>query len=89
MKIRQLSLRGFDDELDRRIRERARREGISLNRAALQLLRRGAGLDEKGTRAMVVGNSLDHLIGTWSDRERRDFEKSIEPLEQVDASFWK
>jgi hypothetical protein len=37
----------------------------------------------------VIGNSLDHLIGSWSDRERRDFEQRIEPLEQIDKSFWK
>ena len=38
----QLSLRGFDKELARRIRELARREHVSLNKAALLLMRRGA-----------------------------------------------
>jgi hypothetical protein len=37
----------------------------------------------------VVGDSLDHLIGKWSTEESAKFMKSIEPLEQVDRSFWK
>ena len=38
--VQQLSLRGFDEELERRIRQLARREKISLNKAALMLMRR-------------------------------------------------
>jgi len=85
---KQLSLRGFDDELEWRIRETARREGISINRAVLQLLRNGAGIHHSGKSAAVVGDSLDHLIGQWSPDEAREFSKSIRPLEQIDKSFW-
>jgi hypothetical protein len=87
--MRQLSLRGFDDELEKRIRETARREGISLNRAALLLIRKGAGLERSGKPVTVVGDSLDHLIGQWSSEEAREFLESIKPLEQIDRSFWK
>jgi hypothetical protein len=86
---KQLSLRGFDDELERRICETARCEGISMNRAALQLLRRGAGMRNSGKSAAVVGDSLDNLIGQWSPAEARKFSKSIQPLEQIDETFWK
>ncbi len=41
----QLTLRGFDPELGKRLREFARREGTSLNKAALQLMRHGAVLE--------------------------------------------
>ena len=44
--MKQLTIRGFDEDLDRAIRQLARRDGISLNRAALKLLRRGAGLPD-------------------------------------------
>ena len=87
--MKQLSLRGFDDELERRIRETARREGISLNRAALLLLRKGAGVGAHGKQTSVVGDSLDHLIGSWSKEEARELLKNIQPLEQIDRSFWK
>ena len=87
--MKQLSVRGFDSELEKRIREIAKREGISLNRATLRLLRKGAGLENSGRSEAIVGNSLDHLIGKWSSEEEREFMRSIEPLEQIDRSFWK
>ena len=50
--MKQLTVRGFDDDLERAIRQLARRERISLNQAALKLLRRGAGLpDGQGATA--------------------------------------
>ena len=42
--MNQLTVRGFDDELAERIRRLAKREGTSLNQAALKLLRKGPGL---------------------------------------------
>ena len=66
-----LSLRGFDKELERRIRELARREGLSLNKAALLLLRRGAGLVESEQSSSAIGDALDQFIGRWSAAEER------------------
>jgi len=87
--MKHLSLRGFDAEMERRIREIARKEGISLNRAALLLLRRGSGLDRSRKSSEVVGTTLDHLIGKWSSEEEADFLKGIAPLEKIDRAFWK
>jgi hypothetical protein len=53
--MNQLSLRGFDKEIERRIRELARREGVSLNKAALILMRRGAGIDEAAPSHESIG----------------------------------
>ncbi len=41
----QLTLRGLDPELEKRLRELAARDQLSLNKAALKLMRRGAGLE--------------------------------------------
>ena len=53
-----LSLRGFDKELERRLRELARSENVSLNKAALLLLRRGAGLVESSQSSTAVANTM-------------------------------
>ena len=42
--VKQLTIRGLGDELTRAIRRLANRDDTSLNRAAVKLLRRGAGL---------------------------------------------
>lgn len=86
--MNQLTIRGFDDELTNRIRQLASREGSSLNRAVLRLLREGVGLeDRKG--GDIVGSSLDHLIGTWTCEEAAEMARALEDLSHVDEAMWK
>ena len=87
VEMKQLTIRGFDDDLTRRIQRLANREGISLNQAVLRLLRRGAGLGETG-HIDNVGTSLDHLIGTWTAEEAAEVERALEDFEEIDESMW-
>jgi hypothetical protein len=79
----QLSLRGFDKELERRLKELARREGVSLNKAALILLKKGAGLSEPRHSGTAIGDALDHFIGRWSEAEEKELIESIAACEVV------
>ena len=87
--MNQLTLSGFDKELTDRIRHFANQEGISLNQAALRLLRVGAGLKQSKNSGDTVGSSLDHLIGTWTLEETEAFNSAVKELEQIDESMWK
>lgn len=87
--MNQLTIRGFDKRLDRRIRELARREGLSLNQAVLKLLRRGAGIEDGAPDSRTVGSSLDDLIGTWSDEEAREFNAAVADFEAIDEGMWR
>lgn len=87
--MEQLSMRGFDKELSKRLRAVAKERDLSLNRAALLLMRRGAGLSEEKSSAAAVGDALDRFIGSWSAAEERSLLKAIKPLSVVDADFWK
>ena len=87
--MHQLTIRGFDEELAGRIRQLASREGISLNRAVLRLLRRGAGLGERNDRPEIVGDSLDHLIGTWTAEEAAEVDRALEDFSRIDEEMWK
>jgi hypothetical protein len=84
----QLTVRGFDPELERALRNLARRRGISLNRAALELMRRGSGLAAGGRTDECVGSSLDHLAGTWRDDEAEQILRVIESCNQIDEELW-
>jgi len=84
----QLTVRGLDKRLLHAIRELARRERISLNKAALRLLERGAGVTAAPPDNRV-GNSLDRHIGTWSAAEAKAFHESIKSCEQIDKELWK
>ena len=88
MALKQLTIRGFDKPLERRVRDEARAAGSSLNRAALRLMRRGAGLDQAAP-APGVGASLDHLIGTWSAEDGRAIDEAMRVFERVDEDLWR
>jgi hypothetical protein len=51
------------------------RAGARFNRAVLRLLDRAGG--------RTVDNSLDDLIGTWTDEEAREFEQATAELRGV------
>ena len=81
-----LTLRGLDPELEKEVRALARQERISLNKAALRLLEKGAGLGARNDDR--IGASLDHLIGTWKAKEAEEFLDSIRSCEQLDPELW-
>ena len=87
--MNQLTVRGFDDELAERIRRLAKRDGTSLNRAALKLLRKGAGLADPARGPDTVGAALDHLIGSWSDDEAAELDAVLQEFEVIDEASWR
>jgi hypothetical protein len=80
---KQYTIRGVPEALDRVLRERARKTGKSLNEAALDALRRGAGVDTQPK----VYTDLDHLIGKWEDDPQ--FERAIADQDVVDEELWR
>ncbi|MCB1741524.1 MAG: hypothetical protein KDK91_14220 [Gammaproteobacteria bacterium] len=87
--MNQLTIRGFGDDLRREIEALAREQGISLNKAAVLLIRRGAGLDDERANSKVIGHSLDEFIGSWTGQEEAEFLGSIEAMEQIDDELWR
>ncbi|MCY3710159.1 MAG: hypothetical protein OXG26_14805 [Caldilineaceae bacterium] len=87
--MNQITVRGFDDELSAALRRLAKREGISLNQAALRLLRRGAGQAEGSGRADTVGASFDHLIGSWTQADADEMDAVLETFETIDEAAWR
>jgi len=56
-----------------------------LNRAALLLLRRGAGLEATANADGAIGNALDSFVGVWTEEDEREFLESIKALEDYAA----
>lgn len=61
--MKQLTIRGFDDELSECVRREAEQEGVSLSEAAFRLLRRGAGLPTAKARQDDKRSLLDDNSG--------------------------
>jgi len=87
--MNQLAIRGFEEDLRHEIEALARKRGISLNRAAVLLIRRGAGLDDDRAHSKVIGDSLDEFIGSWTAGDEAKFLGTIEAMEQIDDELWR
>ena len=37
----------------------------------------------------MVGSSLDHLIGTWSEDEASELDAALEEFEVIDEAGWR
>ncbi|MBI5212964.1 MAG: antitoxin [Nitrospirae bacterium] len=82
-----VTLRGLDDSMVKAIKEKAKQEGTSINNVLLRILKEDLGLKKKPRT--VVHTDLDHLAGTWSDKEFAEFQKRIKDFEAIDESIWK
>jgi plasmid stability protein len=82
-----MTLRGVDEKTVEVLKERAKREGSSVNAVTLRLLRESLGLEKK--KRSVVYADLDHLAGTWSKEEVAEFERNTAVFEKVDEEIWK
>lgn len=84
--MRQITIRLTDMALQQAVEETAKREDISLNKAVIRLLRKGAGLDpEPGS---TIGTSLDFAFGTWTEEEYQEFEEAVRVFEEIDPDPW-
>lgn len=79
----QYTIRSVPEPLDRAVRDRAGREGKSINAVVIEALARG--LDQQSASAHHT--DLDHLIGTW--QEDPAFDQAVAEFERIDADAWK
>jgi hypothetical protein len=79
----QYTLRNVPPAVDRALREKARREGRSLNEVAVEALKRALGLSD----APVKHRSLRAIRGTWRDDPA--FDAAIADQDRIDPELWK
>ena len=82
----QITLRGIDPHIERKIRMMARESGKSLNRVVLDMIYQHTGFSEKGKRP--AADSLRKLAGGWSEKDAVEFLESIKSCEQIDDEEW-
>jgi len=83
----QITIRGLDEEVEKRIRKEAKQKGKSLSKVLLDMLyeRTGSKKEKQNPR----GESLRKLAGGWSRKEADRFLESIKSCEQIDKGMWK
>lgn len=81
-----ITLRNIPSKLQEVIRQRAGREGLSLNKTVLRMLEEASG---QRTTGPELHHDLDHLAGTWSDKDAAAFEAALVEQRRIDPELWK
>ena len=79
-----MTIRGLDDLTINALKEKAKKEGSSVNAALVKLLQEELGIKKK--KRTVVYNDLDHLAGTWSDKDYKEFLQATADFAKIDEN---
>ena len=79
----QYTLRKIPRAVDKALRERARRQGKSLNEVAIEALAIACGVSEDAVRQ----RDLTGIAGSWVDDP--EFDAAIEDQRRIDDDLWK
>ena len=81
-----ITVRNLPPAVAKAVREKARREKLSLNKAVARLLEEATGNADRGKQ--IVHHDLDTLAGTWSEAEYREFMASLHEQRRIDPEMW-
>jgi hypothetical protein len=82
-----MTIRGIDETIAVALKDKARREGTSVNAVLLRTLKESLGLEKR--KRSAVYDDLDHLAGTWSAQDAAEFDSATAVFEKVDEDMWK
>jgi len=82
-----ITVRNLPPELARVIRQKAKKEKTSLNRAVISLLERATALSKP--RADEVHTDLDRFFGCVSKEEADELDEAIREQRQIEPEMWK
>ena len=82
-----MTIRGLDDVTIKALKEKAKKEGSSVNAALVKLIQEGLGIKKK--KRSVVYTDLDELAGTWSDKDYQEFVQATADFTKIDEDVWK
>ena len=84
---RSIMIDDIDDATASWLMAEAKRQGVSVERVAGQLLQRGLEWERRRT-ALPTYHDLDALAGTWSEDEAMAFLQAVADFEHVEPALW-
>ena len=82
-----ITVRNLPPAVARAVKERARKEKLSLNKAIVRLLEEATGAGKAKKR--VVHHDLDKFFGTWTKEEADAFDEALREQRQIDPEMWR
>lgn len=85
--MKSITIHNLDESLESLIRERAKKQGLSLNKTIQMMLKQASGLNSK-TPENHKDNFLD-LYGVWSGDDLKEFNANTQSFNEIDEAEWK
>lgn len=85
--MKSITIHNLDDALESLIKEKAKKQGISLNKTIQILLKQSLGLNSKPS-----GNHREDFLdifGSWSEKDEMEFIKKSQDFNTINESDWK
>ena len=82
-----ITLRNLPPQVAKAIREKARKERLSMNKAVIKLLEEATGATPKARK--VIHHDLDRFFGTWTGEEADAFDEALREQRQIEPEMWK
>ena len=86
--MKQLTIRGVDDELHHALRNNAAQHGMSINRYVLSLIKESLGFTNGGLLRDAEFDDLDSLAGTWTQQDYEEFKGLLQAQRSIDSELW-
>lgn len=87
--MRQITIRGIPYEIEKLIKDEAKRKRLSINKAFISLLERLTGLTTKEKKEKTMHHNFDRFFGVWTKEEAITFDKSLKLQREIDEHLWK
>jgi hypothetical protein len=88
--MRQMTLRDIPDEIEMVARNEASRQGISLNKAFLSLLRKSTQqtTNQLSSEDKKRNSRFLRFCGVWTETEAAEFDKALLEQRNIDSEVW-
>jgi len=84
--MKAITLRNIPPEVQKGIRERARRKRISANRAVIELLQERLAVPRREKDGLY--HDLDHLFGSWTAEQADEFSRWLMETREAQKQFF-
>lgn len=87
--MKAITLRNLPAELAKTIRQKAEKQGTSINKAVIHLLEEGTGAREKKKKKKRLHDDLNALAGSWTKEEAAEFDRALVAQRAIDPDLWR
>jgi hypothetical protein len=84
--MKQITLRGIPENIETIAQEEARTKGVSLNKAFISLLRKGA--TQQGRKKPRSKSEFASFLGLWNEEDAAVFDESLRKQRDIDKELW-